>query len=206
MSAVSRERTGEFLARLVVCVLFVLLSVHLLGEFVRTRHVTGLLLLVSEALVVVFTFVRRRAHVVDRSAATMTVTALTLVGPTLFRPGDVPAVLPDLATATMSAVGLSFVIVAKLTLGRSFGLVPANRGVVATGPYMLVRHPIYMGYIVSHVAFVLAHPTARNTAIVIVSEALLVVRALLEERVLKKDEQYRDYCSRVGWHLVPGVF
>jgi protein-S-isoprenylcysteine O-methyltransferase Ste14 len=63
-----------------------------------------------------------------------------------------------------------------------------------------------MGYIISHVAFALAHPTARNLAIVVVSETVLIVRALLEERVLKQDEQYRHYCSRVGWHLVPGVF
>ena len=34
----------------------------------------------------------------------------------------------------------------------------------------------------------------------------LVVRALLEERVLIQDERYRAYCARVGWHLMPGVF
>jgi protein-S-isoprenylcysteine O-methyltransferase Ste14 len=98
------------------------------------------------------------------------------------------------------------VIAAKMTLGRSFGIVPANRGVVVRGPYLLMRHPIYAGYILSHVAFVLAHPTPRNIAVILVSEALLVARALLEERVLSHDERYRAYCNRVGWHLVPGVF
>ena len=37
----------------------------------------------------------------------------------------------------------------KLSLGRSFGLMPANRGVVSTGMYRLVRHPIYLGYLVT---------------------------------------------------------
>jgi len=31
-------------------------------------------------------------------------------------------------------------------------------------------------------------------------------RALLEERVLARDDAYQAYCSRVAWHLVPGVF
>ncbi len=45
-----------------------------------------------------------------------------------------------------------------------------------------------------------------NIAIVIVADAALVVLALFDERVLGRDERYRAYCSRVGWHLVPGVF
>ena len=53
-------------------------------------------------------------------------------------------------TALISTVGLLFVIAGKITLGRSFGIVPANRGVVA-GPYTLVRHPIYAGYLLSHI-------------------------------------------------------
>jgi protein-S-isoprenylcysteine O-methyltransferase Ste14 len=97
-------------------------------------------------------------------------------------------------------------IAAKLALGRSFGIVPANRGVVATGPYGLVRHPIYTGYLITHLAFLIAHPTTWNVAVVVVADAALVARGLIEERMLARDEQYRAYCSRVGWHLVPGVF
>jgi protein-S-isoprenylcysteine O-methyltransferase Ste14 len=37
---------------------------------------------------------------------------------------------------------------------------PANRGVVSTGLYRLVRHPIYMGYLITHAAFVAANPTS----------------------------------------------
>ena len=42
--------------------------------------------------------------------------------------------------------------------------------------------------------------------VVLLADSALVVRALLEERVLNQDAQYRAYCARVGWHLVPGVF
>ena len=112
----------------------------------------------------------------------------------------------DLVTASVSCVGLLVVIAAKLTLGRSFGLVPANRGVVVSGPYGFMRHPIYAGYVISHAAFLAAHPTMVNIGLVVVADVALVLRALLEERTLLGDEQYRSYCERVSWHVIPGVF
>ena len=121
---------------------------------------TGLLLLVSEALVVVLTIFRRRAHAVDRSiAGGAAVTGVSLVGPPLLRAGGAAPLLADSFTAGFSTFGLCLVIAGKVVLGRSFGLVPANRGVVAQGPYGFMRHPIYTGYLLTHVGFLAAHPT-----------------------------------------------
>lgn len=205
MPLTARDRLSDLLARVVVGTLFVLLSINLFADYQRTHHVTGLLLLLSEALVVVLTIFRRRAQVVDRTIAAAVVTALSLVGPPLLRAGGVPW-LPDLVTAILSIVGVCFVIAGKAVLGRSFGLIPANRGVVARGPYALMRHPIYAGYLLTHAGFIAAHPTLWNVAVIVVADAMLIVRALMEERVLCQDEQYRSYCAKVGWHLVPGVF
>ena len=202
----TRDRLVDLLARTVVGALFVFLSINLLGDFLRTQRITGLLLLVSESLVVVFTVMRRRAYLVDTSAAALTITGIALLGPPLLRTGDVPGLLPDALTALVSGAAVCFVIAGKITLGRSFGIVPANRGVVDKGPYLLVRHPIYAGYLVTHLAFVAAYPRPWNIAVVIISDAALVWRALFEERLLRQDERYQAYCGRVGWHLVPGVF
>jgi protein-S-isoprenylcysteine O-methyltransferase Ste14 len=196
----------DFLARLSVGVLFVLLSINLLSEFIRTRHVTGLLLLVGEALVVILTVVRRPTATVDRSTLARVAALVSMVGPPLFRTGSASSFLPDAVTASVSAVGLCLVIAGKLTLGRSFGIVAANRGVVASGPYLLVRHPIYVGYLITHVAFLAAHPSAMNIAVASCADTALIVRALVEERTLERDERYQTYCRRVAWHFVPGVF
>jgi len=203
---VDSEIVRDLGARAMVGALFALLSISLLDDFMRTGRVTGLLLLVSEALVVVLIVIRRRTGRVDRSAAAAFVTALSLAGPPLLRPAHLTPLAPDLLTAVLSAAGLTIVIAGKIALGRSFGIVPANRGVVASGPYTIVRHPIYTGYLLTHVAFVIAHPLLLNAVIVAVADTALVVRALMEERVMAGDDAYRVYCRRVGWHLVPGVF
>jgi protein-S-isoprenylcysteine O-methyltransferase Ste14 len=200
-------KSNDLIARATIVVLFSLLSINLFGEYLRTGHVTGLLLLVGESLVVVLTIVRRRAIAVDRSAAAAIMTTVSLVGPVLMRATSVPAsVMSDQLTAMVSAIGLLVVVTGKMTLGRSFGVVPANRGVVVRGPYTLVRHPIYTGYLITHAAFLLAHPSPWNLSIVLIADIALIVRALMEERVLSADASYRQYCQRVGWHLVPGVF
>jgi hypothetical protein len=203
---ITRQKASDLLARATVGLLFTILSVNVLYDFMRTGRVTGLLLLVSECLVVVLTIVRRPALRVDRSMWAAIVTGLSIVGPPLLWPSAGDGLAPDAVTAVASGCGLVLVVLGKLSLGRSFGLVPANRGVVVGGPYALVRHPIYTGYLITHLAFLIAHPRLWNVIVIVAADTALIARALIEERVLGGDSEYRAYCQRVEWHLVPGVF
>lgn len=200
------DRTSEFAARAFVGALNAQLSVYLLADFLRTGKLTAVLLLLSESLVVFFTIFRRPAQIVDRSLPARLVTAAAVVGPALLRPVDNAGLVADSVTAVIVAAGVAVVILAKLTLGRSFGIAPANRGVVATGPYSIVRHPIYAGYLVTHAAFLVAHPTLWNLAVIAICDTSQIIRTSFEERTLSNDEQYRHYCERVGWRLLPGVY
>ena len=202
----TREGLTDLLARATIVSLFTLLSINLLADFTHTGRVTGLLLLVGESLVVVLTIVRRRARFVDRSVVAAVLTTVSLVGPPLVRATEATPLTADAVTAILSALGLGLVLVGKMALGRSFGLVPANRGVVVRGPYTLVRHPIYTGYLITHVGFLMANPSPWNASVFLLADTALVLRALMEERVLSADQEYQQYCRRVEWHLVPGVF
>jgi protein-S-isoprenylcysteine O-methyltransferase Ste14 len=202
-----RATVTDWAARGIVCVMFGALCVNILQEFARTGHITGLMLLVSESLVIVLTLARRRATLIDRSVPAAIVTLVSVAGPPLMRAdSDMAALAPDILTGVVSVVALLLILSGKVTLGRSFGLVPANRGVVVQGPYAAVRHPIYTGYLVTHIAFLAAHPGVWNIAVLVIADGALIARALLEERVLSNDAIYRAYCRRVAWHLVPGVF
>jgi protein-S-isoprenylcysteine O-methyltransferase Ste14 len=193
-------------ARVVVIALFTLMAIRIGSDFLATGRLTGLLLLASETLVVVLTVLRRATVQVDRSYRARLLTAFSMMGPVLVRPSTVTALAPEVATVVLSAIGLSVVIAGKLSLGRSFGLMPANRGVVSSGLYRLVRHPIYMGYLITHSGFVAANPTLWNIVMLVVADVALMWRAVCEEQTLSQDASYRDYQQVVRWRVVPGVF
>ena len=197
---------ADLLARATIIVLFSMMCVRFATDFLDTGRITGLFLLLSEAIVVVLTLVRRSPRTVDRSVKARILTVVSVIGPPLLAPAAVAAFLSETVTVALSCAGLAIVIAGKMTLGRSFALLPANRGVVSTGLYRLVRHPIYMGYLVSHLAFLAASPSAWNIAALVVADGALLARAVCEEQTLAKDPAYRDYQARVRWRVVPGIF
>nr|WP_235996271.1 MULTISPECIES: isoprenylcysteine carboxylmethyltransferase family protein [Burkholderia] len=114
--------------------------------------------------------------------------------------------IPEWAGGTWQIAGIALQLFAKLSLGRSFGLLPANRGVVSTGAYRFVRHPIYAGYLLSEIGFLLANFSTRNLVTISVWMVLQIGRIMLEERLLSDDADYRAYRARVRYRLIPGVF
>ncbi|MGE5838185.1 MAG: methyltransferase family protein [Acidobacteriota bacterium] len=79
----------------------------------------------------------------------------------------------------------------------------ATHGLYVRGPYALVRHPIYLGWIL----FVSLAPTMNGTRLLfaLVSSAYLFVAVPFEERDLIKTfgAAYEQYCQRVRWKIVP---
>lgn len=204
--AILTAELREVLSKVALGSLMLVLAYRIWLDFAATGRVTGVLMLISELLVVALTIVRRRPVEVDRSWDARLVTLLSVAGPPLLRPVADGGLVSDAVTATVSAAGLVVIIAGKFTLGRSFGLMPANRGIVSSGIYRMLRHPIYAGYVVCHLAFLAAHPTARNLIVFIAADAALLVRSLYEERTLRHDLDYMRYCETVKWRVVPGIF
>ena len=196
----------ELGAKAMIVTLFTLMAIRIGTDYLRTGHATGLLLLASEALVVVLTVFRRAAGVVDRTMRARMLTALSMMGPPLVRPTSGEPWVSGTLTVGISAIGLLVVIGGKLSLGRSFGLMPANRGIVSSGLYRVVRHPIYFGYLVTHAAFLAANPLAWNAVMLGAADVGLLRRAVCEEETLARDVEYRAYMQRVRWRVLPGLF
>ncbi|MPV55581.1 isoprenylcysteine carboxyl methyltransferase [Burkholderia sp. HI2761] len=114
--------------------------------------------------------------------------------------------IPEWAGGTWQICGIAWQLFAKLSLGRSFGLLPANRGVVSTGAYRFMRHPIYVGYLLSEIGFLLSNFSTRNALTIGVWMLLQIGRIRMEERVLSEDADYRAYKTKVRYRLIPGVF
>jgi protein-S-isoprenylcysteine O-methyltransferase Ste14 len=196
LSALSRVLPASYFA--IVCYGF-------WRSFLQTGKWTSLLWMVSEGMVVLLLVFRRESRRLSRRPWDWLVAlggsfAVLLVRPTA------AAVAPESVGVALQLAGTLFEVYGKVYLGRSFGIVAADRGIVVGGPYRIVRHPIYLGYLVTHVGFLLANWSSRNIAIYIIEYCFQVARILSEERLLKEDDGYRAYCERVRCRLIPGVF
>jgi protein-S-isoprenylcysteine O-methyltransferase Ste14 len=164
------------------------------------------LLLISETTVMVFVLLRRPTEAISVRPGDWLL-ALTATGmPMLVMPMADP--LPGLAPLGIGLVlyGNLFQFWAKLSLRRSFGIAPANRGIKIGGPYRLVRHPMYSGYLFAHIGILVLMPSLINLAIYTVSWCAQIFRLLAEERLLLEDPDYRAYAEQHRWRLVPGLF
>lgn len=114
--------------------------------------------------------------------------------------------LSPLAGTVICSCGMLLTIWGKMVIGTSFGLLPATRQVVSSGPYRFVRHPIYVGYFVTHAGFLLSDFTVWNLGILGVLYLCQIVRVLREEQVLRQEPAYRAYCAKVPYRFFYGLF
>lgn len=85
--------------------------------------------------------------------------------------------------------------------------VSADQKVIDTGPYAVVRHPMYAFALPMIAAMPLALGSVWSMLLALPMAAVLVWRLLDEERQLRAGRPgYVDYCARVHWRLMPGVF
>lgn len=104
-----------------------------------------------------------------------------------------------LAGALLSALSL-------VTLGRLFGVRPALRGLATRGPYALVRHPMYLSYLVADVGYLLREWRPESLLLVAAGWVALVIRILAEERVLAAHPRWPAYRAAVRYRLIPGLW
>ena len=166
---------------------------------------TTMPLVAQEAMLVGLVLARRRSvATTGRSMDWILGIGGTLL-PLLMRPDGGPGPLSWLGEP-LQFVGVGTALVGLACLGRSFGLVAANRGIKTSGLYKLVRHPAYAGYMLGYVGYVQCYPTPRNALIVIATLLALNARAHVEERFLCHDPRYRTYLRGTRWRFVPLVY
>lgn len=198
------RRLLDIVEQVAVLALYTWLVIRLWpGEFSASNWYPVLLLL-SEGMVVALLLIRRPTDRISTRGLDWILAAAGTFIVLLVGQGGAPLHGP--LGAVLMLLGLAIHVGAKLSLFRSFGVVAANRGVKAGGLYRLVRHPMYAGYMLTHVGFLLVAPSLWNLAVYAVAWAFLVARIYAEERVLSEDPEYLALKARVPYRLVPGVF
>jgi protein-S-isoprenylcysteine O-methyltransferase Ste14 len=219
---VSKDLVLDIIERVVVLILFLYFAHRMLPQLARlitteiaypelfwlaaSKNLDATLLVISESLGVFLILTRRFPKTVSKHPLDWALSLLAVNAPLLAAPAAASTFVPSqIATALMFA-GMIIQISAKAALWRSYGLIPANRGVKTRGPYRFVRHPMYAGYALTHIGFLLGFPSLQNLLLYFTTFLIEVARLLREELILKKDPLYREYATRVRYRLLPGVF
>lgn len=169
-----------------------------------TTHPYNWLVLAGEMATLVFIMIRRPGGIAV-GVYPIVVGFLGTLLPLLVRPVDNVIVAPAVAIFVMM-FGLMISFSSKLFLNRSFGIVAANRGTKRSGPYRLIRHPMYAGYMLTNVGFLMVNFSAWNLGVLMVAWAMQLLRIREEEAFLLSDPEYRDYADVVPRRLIPGAY
>ncbi|GAB4327093.1 MAG: hypothetical protein Kow0010_10470 [Dehalococcoidia bacterium] len=176
------------------------------GKHVAHGSLSNLPFAVEQGILVVIFLTRRRSQ--KTSSRPMDWVFATTGGwlPLAVQVHPAPTPFAGYLGSGLQSVGLMLAIIGFLYLGRSFGVVAANRGLKVNGPYRFVRHPIYFAHTVTLTGFLLANFAPVNLAIFVVVVFSHLMRIRAEERILIETTNYATYRERVRWRLLPGIY
>jgi len=165
-----------------------------------------ILLALAEGITVILVLIARKPEAVRTEPTALFVTGVATFYYLFIYLGPGHEFLEPLWTELLQTIGILLQIWGKITLGNRFGLLPARRGIVTHGPYRLVRHPIYTGYLINHIGFMLASFSWHNLMLLAGQYLAQGLRIIKEEEVLSEAPEYRDYKKKTRWRMVPFIF
>jgi protein-S-isoprenylcysteine O-methyltransferase Ste14 len=175
-------------------------------DWAPSGHPVGLGPMEIELVIAILYIIRRQPIAVSRSALAWTASVVAITGMLFARPAYDPLGGLEPLYFVLQMGGAAAAVATLFALGRSFGIVAANRGLKTTGPYGVVRHPLYAAYLVTMAGYLLENPSLRNIVILGAVTAAQVIRIGEEEKCLSADPEYRRYRGRVRFRLVPFLY
>jgi len=115
------------------------------------------------------------------------------------------SLLPDGGMVLITS-GALLSVISLWALGRRFGIRPALRGLSVHGPYRVVRHPIYLSYVLSDIGYNLQECNLGTAALVIAGWIAMLYRVESEERVMAHHPAWAAYTNTVRYRLLPGIW
>ena len=208
MPSVPRRRAGwpwVFSTSSLALLWVVFLVANLRASLANGRPV-GLGAMLLELIVATLYVLRRQSHEVSSSVLAWFAAGIGAFGLLAARPHYRPIGDLEPLYLSLQLLGAAIAATSLVVLGRSFGVVAANRGIQTAGPYRIVRHPAYAGYVIAMSGYFLENPSLRNAVIIVTVAAVQLVRIQKEEAYLRADPKYAAYRLRVRYRLLPYVY
>lgn len=200
----SNRRLWEFAGNAVLVLYSLSFFLSMLADFKSHHRPSSLLMVVFDGALIWFAVLRPMPKAVNVSLYDWSISLLGSLIIFLTRPA--PAVHDNVILLGVQLLGTCISLGGLFSLNKSFGMVPANRGVKTKGMYSIVRHPIYAGYFLTFGAFLVQNFTVANAVIYLAFIVLQMMRVVAEERVLFGDPAYCQYAQDTRWRVVPFLF
>lgn len=197
---------GHWGGNIVLALLWGKFAFNAYQRWAQTGSLILLGLVLYNTLLVSVTIARRPSVSTSTQIKDWLVAVLTVGISLLFQPGEWHHMPAQAAGSILQGVGLLIMMVALATLGRSFGVVAANRGIKHSGLYGWIRHPLYAGELVLFTGFLLTTFSPYNLILWFGVLCGLVIRSWVEEDHLSQDPEYRGYMKAVPYRFFPGMF
>jgi protein-S-isoprenylcysteine O-methyltransferase Ste14 len=193
----------KIIANVVVVVFLGLMVYACYRKYHDSGSINGLGLLIVSSIMVAMYVLKRDARSISQSPLLWLLAFAGTCATLLLRPTapSTPFNIGDI----IQMIGIVAIAASMLSLRRSFGIVPANRGIRTGGLYSFVRHPLYASELLWMLGFVIANPSGWNIALWFCECLLQFARASAEERFLSLDPVYAEYRARVKYRLLPLV-
>jgi protein-S-isoprenylcysteine O-methyltransferase Ste14 len=198
------RRVGSVVSRGALVALFIVFARSNYSHWRSTGQPSGLGATLLEGWAALLFLVRRMPDEISVRPIAWLAAPIGSFAMLFARPTD--GGLPHIPCEILQLVGVVIALVSLGTLGRSFGLVAANRGVKTFGPYKFVRHPAYAGYLLGYLGYVAENPSPSNIALLFLSTAFQLVRISEEEKLLSSDSDYQQYRASVCYRLIPRLY
>ena len=195
---------GLVFTNMLLATLFILFAIANAKSFLENPRLSVFLIVITETIVSIFLIIRRDPDETEHTWQTWITTSCGTLAPFLLRPIEATEDLPLGEIFQITAFIMQ--IAALVYLNRSFGLLPAHRGVKSGGLYGWVRHPLYTAYVIMFLGYWINNQSLNNAAVIVVGAAFLVMRIHYEEALLFKYADYTRYAKRIRWRLIPSIW
>lgn len=198
-----RKKQDQRLMNMVMAFILGCFLVYYFWQFIVFKKFNILLYIIQVTIMVVLFLIRDFPKKTSLQPYDWSIALAGTWLPLMLRPQNTGDIFTFLI---LQAIGLMMSIIGYLSLNKSLGIVPAIRKIKTGGLYRLVRHPIYLAYIIAYGSFFAQNMSIFNGIILILIITFDVLRIIAEEKFLNQSSDYLEYTKKVKWRLVPWVW